>query len=264
MSVTHAPIAAAMSSQAMHDIVDRAWKAGAGVEHLLKRKRALVARVKLDDGGSVIAKLWCSAGVRALLRRRMQATNCHAEWKALTLLHKAGASVPRPVGHCLMRKGPYTEALLVEDLGVCVMGLTYVKTLLREGREAEHEQFIDRIFEMTEVMLSHGVLDPDHGLHNILVKADGQPVRIDFEVARIAKGPRGQGPIYGDMIGRLLTSYIFAAQPDLARIGAFVRRIEKSLNPPSPVLRRAARYVQEQMKKQRTTMNVDTHVKLGW
>ncbi|HEV8607737.1 MAG TPA: lipopolysaccharide kinase InaA family protein [Tepidisphaeraceae bacterium] len=244
--------------------MDRAWKSGDGVQQLLKRERALVARVRVDDGGSVIAKLWCSPGIRALLRRKTRTSNCHAEWKVMNFLHEVGASVPRPLGHCVLVSGPYTEGLLIEDLGECVPGLSHVKTLLRAGREAEHERFIDRIIEMTELMVRHGVIDPDHGLHNILVCSDGRPVRIDFEVARVVRGPIGQRSIYGEMIGRLLTSYVFAAQPDTSRIEKFAKRLEKRLNPPAAVLQRAAKYVQEQLAKQSATMGVHTQVQLDW
>src|SRR5882762_2174892 len=109
---------------------------------------------------------------------------------------------------------------------------------------------------MTALMLKHGVVDPDHGLHNVLVGRDGRPVRIDFEVAKVIGGAIGQRPIYGDMVGRLLTSYVFAAQPDSARIQQFAKRLEEALRPPRPVLERAANYVREQLAKQSATMDV--------
>lgn len=244
-------------------IMDRAWRGGEGVQQLVKRKRALVARVKTDNGGSVIAKLWCSPGITALIRRKTQTSNCHNEWKALSVLSAAGASVPRPMGHCELLSGPYTEGLVIEDLGECTLGLSRAKTLLQEGRGQEHERFIDWLFELTELMLKHGVIDPDHGLHNVLVKSDGRAVRIDFEVAKVST-LIGKQVAYGRMLGRLLTSYIFAAQPNLERIHWFARRIEQSFKPEATVLRGAARYVQEQMNIQRTTMKVDTQVKLDW
>jgi hypothetical protein len=243
--------------------MDRAWRGGEGVQQLLKRQRALVARVKLAEGQSVIAKLWCSPGIRALIRRKTGTSNRQNSWKALTVLHGAGAAVPRPIGHCELLNAPYTEGLLIEDLGECVLGLMHVKTLIREGREQEHERFLDWLLAQTELMLKHGVIDPDHGLHNVLVKSDGRALRIDFEMARLTSAVGNRTP-YGQMLGRLLTSYIFAAQPDLARIASFAGRIEKTLHPQPAVLRQAARYVQEQMDKQRVTMNVDTQVKLDW
>jgi len=252
------------SAEQTHEIAERAWRQGDGVQQLLKRDRAMVARVTLEDGQTVIAKLWSSPGVFSLFRRKIGTSNCQSASKALRILHQAGVAVPRPLGECVMLSGSYTEAMLVEDLGDCILGIDHVKKLLREGREAEHDEFVDQIFEMTEAMLKQGVLDPDHGLHNILVGEDGRPVRIDFEVAKIVRGEIGKRPAYGEMLGRLLTSYIFAVQPDLARIQAFAQRIEQSLNPPAAALRGAGRYVQEQMAKQRATMNVDTRMKLDW
>ena len=263
MTIASAKPMASVADDSIPAIMDRAWRGGEGVQLLLKRKRALVARVKTGDGKTVIAKLWCSPGIRALIRRKTRTSNCHNEWKALSVLSMAGASVPRPIGHCELLSGQYTEGLLIEDLGECILGLSRAKSLLREGREREHEQFIDWLLELTQLMLRHGVIDPDHGLHNVLVKSDGQAVRIDFEVARVTSAI-GRQAAYGQMLGRLLTSYIFAAQPDLERIHWFAQRIQKSLKPEAAVLRVAARYVQEQMDKQRATMNVDTQVKLDW
>jgi hypothetical protein len=252
------------SSEEIHQIADRAWRLGAGAQQLLKRNRAMVARVKLENGESVIAKLWCSAGVYALLRRRMGTSNCQLAWKALSVLHIAGVAVPRPLGQCVMLTGPYTEAMLIEDLGDCILGIDHVKKLLREDREAEHNQFVDQVFEMTEAMLRHGVLDPDHGLHNILVGADARPVRIDFEVAKVIRGEIGKHSAYGEMMGRLLTSYVFAVQPDTSRIEKFAARIEEALAPPKPVLQRAGKYVRDQLAKQSATMGVHTELHLDW
>jgi hypothetical protein len=264
MTVASAKPQGGISSHSIQAIMDRAWRGGDGVQQLLKRNRALVARVRLDDGGSVIAKLWCSPGIRALIRRKTQTSNCHNEWKALSVLHAAGASVPRPVGHCELLSGQYTEGLLIEDLGECILGLTHVKTLIRERREQEYERFVDWTFELTDLMLKNGVIDPDHGLHNVLVSGDGRPLRIDFEVARVIRGTIGKQPLYGEMIGRLLTSYVFAVQPDASRIEKFAARIEKSFNPAKPVLQRAGQYVRDQLKRQSATMNVHTQLRLDW
>jgi hypothetical protein len=264
VTVASANLRVTAAGDSIRVIMDRAWRGGDGVQQLLKRKRALVARVKLEDGGSVIAKLWCSPGIRALIRRKTRTSNCHNEWKVLRVLSAERASVPRPMGHCELLSGQYTEGLLIEDLGESKLGLSHVKALIREGREQEHEQLVNWLIELTELMLRHGVVDPDHGLHNVLVTSTGRPVRIDFEVARVIRGGIEKRPAYGQMLGRLLTSYIFAAQPDLPRIQWFARRIEQTLNPPASVLREAGRFVQEQMDRQRLTMNVNTQIRLEW
>src|SRR3954471_6006972 len=67
-------------------IAARAWQQGRCVRELKKRDGALVARVQLEDGVNVIAKLWHRHGVGALVRRVTRTSNWHAEWRTLKCL----------------------------------------------------------------------------------------------------------------------------------------------------------------------------------
>src|SRR5438445_3237127 len=253
-----------MSHQEISLAARRASDGGEGVEQLLKREKVLVARVMLENGESVIVKLWSGLGIRGLLRRMTGTSNMQAEWRTLRHLYGAGVAVPRPLGRCWARDGHYTDAILIEDLGKCTLGLTHVKSMLREGRDAEHEQFVTKLMEMTQLILDQGIVDPDHGLQNILVRANGEPVRIDFELARISRSVRWRRKQYGNMIGRLLTTYVFAAQPDMMRIKQFAQRLRTSLSLPPGILQRAGEYAQEQMAKQLVLKGIDTRLELEW
>lgn len=239
------------------------------VEMKVLRERGtdvLIARVAAPDGRPVIVKLWNRRGWRGFLRRFSGTNIARREWDALLRLHKAGLGVPEPLA-CSPLRDPaarHTEVLIEEDLGACRDATEEYKAMLREGRTADAEAFEEEVLRATEIMLARGLIDTDHRLPNFVVRPDGRPVRLDFELARPVRDPRRQVEALSVMIGTFLGSYVFAVQPDVARAQAFARRLAERLYLPAEVRRRAAARVQAMLERQQREGGPATRMELTW
>jgi hypothetical protein len=139
-----------------------------------KRRDVLTARAALDNGTTVIVKLWDRRGVGAWWRRLTRTGAAQREWLALTRLHAAGVAVPRPLGCFRLdsRQHRFTDALVVQDLGPCCRCSELLTTLLAQERWQEAGALEDRVIETTAAMLRAGIVDTDHSLMDFVVPAD--------------------------------------------------------------------------------------------
>ena len=225
-----------------------------------------IARATAPDGRSVIVKLWNRPGPRGWLRRLAAATIAQREWNALTGLRRADLGVPEPLA-CFTLRHPealHTEVLIEEDLGACGDVTETFKQLRREKRAEEIAAFEEHLLRATEVMLQRGLLDTDHRLPNFVVRPDGRPVRLDFELARPVRHPRRDEKQLGRMIGTFLGSYLFAVQPDTAAARAFAERLQARLQLTPNVLAIARPRVEEMMARQRREIGMDTRMDWPW
>lgn len=226
----------------------------------------LIARAAGPDGRSVIVKLWNRRGWRGWLRRVSGTAIAQREWEALRRLRTEGLGVPAPLA-CFSLTAPgarHTEALVEEDLGACRDATEVYKAMLREGRADEAGAFEEAILHATETMLRRNLLDTDHRLPNFVVRPDGRPVRLDFELARPVRHPRRHRDELGRMVGTFLGSYVFAVQPDAARARAFALRLQERLRLDSATLRVATSRAEQMLERQRREINLDIRVEWPW
>lgn len=226
----------------------------------------LIARVPGPEGQPVIVKLWNRRGLRGGLRRISGTTIARREWDALQRLGKDDLGVPRGLA-CFTLRHPearHTEVLIEEDLGACRDATEEYKAMLREGRVTEAAAFEEHLLRSTEVLLQRGLLDTDHRLPNFVVRPDGRPVRLDFELARRVRNPFRHPEPLGRMIGTFLGSYLFAVQPDVARARSFAERLQARLHLSTPVLALARRRVEEMTERQRREIGMDTRMDWPW
>ena len=226
----------------------------------------LIARTKTADGRAVIVKLWNRRGIRGFLRRFSGTHIARREWDALRLLRKGGLGVPEPIA-CFTLQDPsarHTDVLIEEDLGACRDATEEYKAMLKEGRLADAADFEEHILRSTEVMLRQGFVDTDHRLPNFVVRPDGLPVRLDFELARRVRNPRREDKDLGLMLGALVGSYIFAVQPDAARAENFARRVAERLAPSAGALRIARERIHSMLQRQKREIGLDTIVEIPW
>lgn len=226
----------------------------------------LIARVPGPEGKPVIVKLWNRRGLRGWLRRLSGTTIARREWDALQRLRKDQLGVPEALA-CFTLRHPearHTEVLIEEDLGACRDATEEYKAMLREGRTEEAAAFEEHLLRSTEALLARGILDTDHRLPNFVVRPDGRPVRLDFELARRVRDPRRHVEPLGRMIGTFLGSYLFAVQPDVPRARSFAERLQARLNLPAPVLALARRRVDEMTERQRREIGMDTRMDWPW
>jgi len=229
------------------------------------RPDGATVRASPEPDRGVVIKLWTRSGLGGMIRRWTRTGPAIREWRALQKLSRLGVDVPRPLAYCrLGARARHTEALVLEDLGECRLGLMHVKDLLGARREQELEAFERHVIDTTAAMILSGTLDPDHRVTNFVVTAEGRPVRLDLELARDVAYPSLHWRMYGEMLGKLLGSYTFAVQPDTARVTDFAGRLVARVRPGSRVLRRCRAVVEQMLETQRIERGIDTRVSLPW
>jgi hypothetical protein len=215
---------------------------------------------------SVIIKLWTRRTFKNSFRHMLRRAPCHLEWRSLRHLSSCGVAVPRPLGFCRVVPdiAGFTEALFMEDLGICETGTDYLKRLIRMRDERGVELFEELVVRMTRQIVEGGMLDEDHGLLNIVVQSSGRPVRLDLELCRWVHWPRLFPRTYGRMLGRLIGLHAFAVQPDMERAARFAGRLREQLKPPDRVLLHAGAHARSMMKRQLEKTGIGTDLALPW
>lgn len=235
---------------------------------LRKREDSLIARIHAptESPGTAIVKLWTRPGITGWIRRVSGTSSSQREFRALTRLHSSGVSVPRVLAHLRLNETEiaYTDALVLEDIGSSVTALQHIKLLIAEGREEALRTIEDTIIDMTCGLVRAGIVDPDHSLNNLAVTPTGRVVGLDFELALCTRFPSLMPRKYGQMLGRLLSSYTFAVQPDVSRASAFADRLLKHLRPPQSVLRAGKRALAQHLDIQRSHTGIDIHLDAHW
>jgi len=226
----------------------------------------LVSRITTDDCSSVVVKLWARPRFRGTVRQILRTGPLDRELHILHHLRRFGVKVPEVLGSCKLSlsRVPYTNALVLEDLGRVGTAMDHLKKLLHErpGREADH--FEDQVIELTERIVQASVVDADHSMINIVTTKCGRPARLDFEIARKVPSPRCAPRTWGAMMGRLVATHAFTVQPDIERIIQFATRLADRTRTPRGVLRRARILADRMMETQRREDGIDTRFELQW
>ena len=158
----------------------------------------------------------------------------------------------------------FTDALLVEDVGDRKLAMTLIKEMIGSGLNVQCEKFEDYVLEMTARIGRAGIVDPDHGFHNMLATEANEAIRIDFEVARNVLAPRWAPRLYSQMLGRLLTTYTYSVQPDSERAFRFAVRMAETMRPSRWVLKQVRAYLLTALARQRQEIGLDMRVNLQW
>lgn len=231
-----------------------------------RENRIVIRWPRTETGDSIIIKMWSRPDLSGSLRRLLGIAACNHEWRNLVRMSDFCIVVPRPLG--FFRVVPsiagYTDALFMEDLGGCESATEHLKGLIRAGKEQEALGFENVQIEMTAKMLEAGMLDVDHGMHNMVVQLSGRPVKLDVELGRRVIWPNLFPAMYAQMLGRMIGMHAFAVQPDVSRTTRFAERLAERLTPPPRVLERAGIHAREMMRKQLQETGIDTQLIQLW
>ena len=256
-----------LASERRRDLIRELAKGGLRQEELKSRSGdCRVLRFQLSDSESVILKIWNRPGLRGLLRRLTRTLPFHKEQRGIALLRQCGVKAPAALGHeRIQGMGlPFTDALFLEDMGTCTMGVKHVKRLVREGKEEELQRFVEECVDMTRKIVAAGILDHDHHFMNIVATPSGRAARLDLELARRQRRGRLPSAPYGEMLGRLIGTFSYAVQPDHPqRVIAFSRALAEALGPPAAVLRTAAVKF-DSMRRIEREKGIDMMLALPW
>jgi glycosyltransferase involved in cell wall biosynthesis len=246
-------------------IVDRAIQEAPDVEILKRGPDRLLARVR-HAGRPVVLKLWKRQGPVQWVRALTRSGSASREWQALSRLQETGLSAPLPLGHCRIGwwSVPYTHALVMEDLGKCRTSFMVVKELAVANKKAQLLRIEGELIDLTVAMLAAGVVDPDHGLANVVRTPEGRMVRLDLEIARTDLAPASAPELTGRMIGRLVGSHAYAVQPHTHLTDDFAHRLVSRLPLEKRVLAHARAEIERRLRMLREGAGVEVRLNLDW
>jgi len=122
-------------------------------------------------------------------------------------------------------------------------------------------RFDDALIRMTGILARARIIDFDHSMVNIVVK-DRELIRLDLEKARRVPWIGLRPNLYGEMIGQLLATYVFAVQPEIGRAERFAERLFAEIKPSPSIIMRAQAHVNKQMKRQKDGRGIDMALRL--
>ena len=239
---------------------------GTSVTLLRDRRDSAIMRVCCDDQSTVIMKFWARRGWRAVLRGWSRTTPSWREWTALHQLWARHVPIARPLARFSIdcQSGRFSEALVIEDLGIVQTAHHELKEAIARGDRALASLIEDDVVALTARIVRAGVLDPDHSVVNMLCLPGGQLRRIDFELARLVSATSRRPALYSQMIARLVGSFVFTVQPDLERAAQFSMRLAEELSPPLRVLQSAQSMIDAELERQRTSKGIDFRLTVDW
>ncbi len=230
-----------------------------------ERADGVVGRLPYEDlDTTIILKFWVRPGIKGKLKWGLGKSSAQTEYKALEHLYNHGMRVPQPLGLCRVPAcgRPYTESMFMSDLGKTVRGPDYLEDLLKKGETEKADLFLEQMIQITEELLDAKVIDTDHGINNTVVTMEEEPIRIDFEVARIVNDPYQEHQQLAKMIGRYIITYAFVIQPDMEAIIAYAEKLYDRLKIDKKVRGLIRQYTDAAYDLQRTSRGIDYTLEL--
>lgn len=230
------------------------------------RGRGMLMRISDSGGDSVIVKAYRQRDLKERLQGLSGLGMAQREWRAHQHIVQSGIRAPRLLEFLRLRldSGERFEAIVMEDLGPTSNGMAHLKELIAQGEEEAIEGFEGRVVDLTERLLAAKVVDVDHQFRNIVVGRDREPMRVDFECARVYRGAQPPARSHGAMLGWLIVSHAFTCQPDTSRTERFAERVRQCLRPTAAVLAVAKARVERALEHQRLSNGTDSRVRLEW
>lgn len=215
------------------------------------------------SGGSVIVKIWSMPRVRALLLGLLGGGRPGREIACLRALNTAGIPAPTLLAVTRLGRefGSATHAIAIEDLGDVPCAVEHWKVLRDRGGDL-HRRFEEAIIDLTVRMLECGIFDFDHSMMNIVPAGDAGAARIDLECGHLRPGRRRAEKLLGLMLGRLVGSFAFTVQPDMACARRFRDRLLSAVRPGAASLAFAETELQAMLAWQRKRNGIETRFSL--
>jgi RIO kinase 1 len=153
---------------------------------ILDRRARRAAAKRTDFGKHVQSALWTNH-----------------EWEVLTILHPAGADVPKPLARS-------AGGMLLEFVGDADGAAPVLKEA--ELTSADAESIFERLLDNIQLWLAYNIVHADLSAYNVLIH-DGTPVVIDF--------PQACDPRFNSNAFRLLLRDIENLARFFARLGVY-------------------------------------------
>ena len=199
--------------------------------HIRSNQRGGLFRLKLEDGNTVVAKVWNIRNLKERFKSITRISNGWREYRMHRLVYQAGIATPEPISffRSTMHNGSAVEVMIMEDIGVTTKSLVMLKSLLCQGNESKVLSLENEMIEITAKFLNLNILDIDHQPNNFVVDTNNRLLRVDFECARMRPFYSLRKKEFVTMIARFITGHIHAVQPDVDRSVEFAMRLYNNI-----------------------------------
>jgi tRNA A-37 threonylcarbamoyl transferase component Bud32 len=162
------------------------WLAGSPpVQEFADHQRRKVVRLRTDPGVDVVVKRFLpQRRLQRLIgagRRLLAMSGAQREWRALSRLRSAGASVPEPLALAKLHDGG--ELLVVSF----VPGRPLADALADPA--PERRRLLNAVGDQVALLHSCRIVHRDLHIGNFIVDSHGLPVLLDFQRARRSRSP---------------------------------------------------------------------------
>lgn len=232
--------------------------------HTRSNGRGGLSRIYLDNGKTVVVKLWYARNAKEKIKALVRLSNGCREWRMHRIIHQAGVDVPRPLAfhRFNMNDVEICEVMVLEDLGETENGMVHFKRLISQGNEAVIMAFEDLLIDKTIRLLNLHILDIDHQMNNFVVDKNKRLLRIDFECARRYPFHLKPRKLYVEMVARFITGHIHAVQPDVSRSVSFAERLYARLDLGKNIKYRISEAVKDNLAYQFEQSELDIKITL--
>ena len=232
--------------------------------HVRSDQRGGLFRLYLEDGNTVVAKVYHIRNLKERLKSMTRLSNGWRGWCVHRLVYQSGISTPEPIAffRSSIRNGTKEEVMIMEDIGASTSSLAILKGFLSEGDHNRLLSLEDQMIDITVRFLNMNILDIDHQPNNFIVDTSGRLLRVDFECAQRHLFKSFRKKEFVTMIARFITGHIHAVQPEVDRSLAFVNRLYQKLNVSSEYRLLIKDKVNENLAHQLAENGIDTKVTL--
>ena len=233
------------------------------LEILRRRSDRFTVRYATDTEDSVIVKFWNRRGLKSRTREWLGMSPAAHEWSNLVRLSGSPVSVPTPLGYGHLSSLPYTEVLILEDLGPCIRAAMYMKSFINRSDEQRLSSLEERCVALTEQMIRNKrILDKDHILSNVVINEAGDLFRLDLENARSVISCDLAVDLFAQTLGSFILSYVYmlqgTQQRNTERTPYFVERLYDKIKPPKRVREQAKEIVERRLGTQNERHGIET------
>ncbi len=216
------------------------------------------------DGIPLIIKIWGIKQKKEQFKSQIRLSNGFREWRMQKYLLRFGIQTPTPFEFKRIRinRNQKYEIMIVEDLGETTLGLDYLKKLYSMNDFVSAEKFEQSVLECTEKILNLCVIDIDHQLNNFIVDKYHKLYRTDFECAQKYLWIRQEYRDYAKMLARLISSHVYAVQPEVHHSVHFSDLLYSRLRIKPEIRRKINSIVYHNLSEQKKIMCVDTQLSL--
>lgn len=212
---------------------------------------------------SYFLKIWQSSGLKERIKNFIRIDRSNYEYRNINYLRSKGVIAPEVFYFARIREKELTTNVLVtEYISTNLPVFLYIENNCSSRSFDAIIIFTEKILTLTEEILNAGIIDLDHNLSNMLVNDKGDLVKIDLELAVKKNIFNLKSKKICRMYSSLITSYVFAVQPNLELASKFTLSLYKKFELDSHSIEVTNKLVMTALERQLREKGIDSRFDL--